>query len=110
MSVEKSEAIYKMSDNIYSDLGFPEPEVYYYKSKLAMNILDIVEDQDISGDQLESLLALSKKSVNDLIHGRFSQFTTEQLLYFLNTLGRDIDIIIKKTDSELVGQISVQVQ
>ena len=87
--------VYHGSDNIFADLGLPNPEERMAKAVLSIQIHDIIKKRHLTQAKAAELLGIDQPKVSALIRGRLSGFSMERLFYFLNALGRDIDIVVK---------------
>jgi len=87
--------VYHGSDNIFADLGLPNPEERMAKVVLSIQIHDIIKKRHLTQAKAAELLGIDQPKVSALIRGRLSGFSMERLFYFLNALGRDIDIVVK---------------
>jgi len=87
--------VYHGSDNIFADLGLPNPEERMAKTILSIQIHDIIKKRHLTQAKAAELLGIDQPKVSALIRGKLSGFSMERLFYFLNALGRDIDIVVK---------------
>jgi predicted XRE-type DNA-binding protein len=87
--------VYHGSDNIFADLGLPNPEERMAKAVLSIQIHDIIKKRHLTQAKAAELLGIDQPKVSALIRGRLSGFSMERLFYFLNALGRDVDIVVK---------------
>ena len=53
------------------------------------------------------LLGLSQPDVSRLLRGSFREYSMERLLRFLTVLGRDVEIVIRRSRSQRGGRLSV---
>ncbi|MEI6209779.1 MAG: helix-turn-helix transcriptional regulator [Desulfuromonadales bacterium] len=83
------------SDNIFADLGLPNPEERMAKAILSIQIHDIIKKRHLTQAKAAELLGIDQPKVSALIRGRLSGFSMERLFHFLNALGRDVDIVVK---------------
>ena len=97
---------YEGSDNVYKDLGFKKPEEWATKARIATRILAIIEERGLTQRQAGELLGIAQGRVSDLRRGQFNKFSVEKLLFFLNALDRDVDIVIRPKEED-VAQIHV---
>jgi len=87
--------VYHGSDNIFADLGLPNPEERMAKAILSIQIHDIIKKRHLTQAKAAELLGIDQPKVSALIRGRLSGFSMERLFYFLNALGSDVDIVVK---------------
>ena len=54
------------------------------------------------------LLGVDQPKISNIMNGRFSGFSLERLIHFLNVLGREVQIIVKqKPRSQAMGKLKV---
>jgi predicted XRE-type DNA-binding protein len=97
--MKKATLDYEMgSDNVFADLGLPEPEECLVKAKLAMLIGNIIQQKGLTQAQAARLLNSTQPKICDLLNGRLGNFGMQRLLRFLLALDRDIQIVISPRD------------
>jgi predicted XRE-type DNA-binding protein len=84
--------ITKSSGNVFADLDLPDAEERLVKSTLAIEIDRILTQRKLTQRAAAALLGIDQPKVSQLIRGRLDGYSTERLMGFLTTLGRDIDI------------------
>lgn len=72
--------------NIFEDLGLDQPEELLIRSKLLMQVGDLIEKSEPSQLEVAKKLGITQPKVSMLINGRFSAFTKESLLHYVSTL------------------------
>jgi predicted XRE-type DNA-binding protein len=82
------------SDNVFADLGIPEPEEAMAKAKLAMKIYETIKTKKLNQAKAAKVLKISQPKVSLLLRGYLTDFSLERLLRFLNDLGQDVYISI----------------
>lgn len=95
------------SDNIFADLGHPEPEVHLLKAELVIRIDRIIRRRKLKQVEAAKLLGLSQPDVSRLLRGDFRDYSVERLLRLLTALGRDVEIIIREPRSKRQGRLSI---
>jgi predicted XRE-type DNA-binding protein len=86
----------KGSGNVFADLGLPDSEELLAKARLASAISDIVTGRHLTQTEAAVLLGTSQPKVSNLMNGRLDGFSLERLARFLNTLDRDVEIVVKR--------------
>lgn len=81
--------------NIFADLDDPEADQTLVRAQLLSRIIEIISDRNLTEDQTAITLQLSKPETSALINGKLSQFSLEKLFQILNSLDKDIEIILK---------------
>lgn len=95
-SSAKEELDYEIgSENVFADLGFENPEEELFKADLVAEISNIIKKKRLTQKQAAKILGVDQPRISSLIRGRLSLFSVEMLLHFLNTLGQDIQVIVK---------------
>jgi predicted XRE-type DNA-binding protein len=88
-------AIEASSGNVYSDLGYAEPEAMLVKARLVTQIAEIIRRRGLTQQEAASLLGLTQPKISGVLKGRFRGISEERLLQCLTRLGRDVQIVIK---------------
>ncbi len=83
------------SGNVFADLGLPKPGEALLKAQLASGILDLITGRKLTQKKAAALLGIDQPKVSALLRGDLAGFSIERLLRFLNTLGQDVDIVIR---------------
>ena len=102
-----STSVVPSSSNVFADLGLPEAEEKQTKVKLAVAINQIIEGMGLSQTGAAERLHLNQPKISALANYRLSGFSVERLIHFLNALGRDVDIVIRKPRTGRTGKVQV---
>jgi len=87
---------YKISSgNVFADLGVDAPEEALAKAELTAKISQIITAKGLTQIAAAKLLGIDQPKVSALLRGKLTGFSTERLIRFLNTLGRDVEIVVK---------------
>lgn len=89
-------SVTESSGNVFGDLGLPGAEQALAKAELARKICEIITQRGLTQAQAATGLGIDQPKISALMRGRLSGFSTDRLLRFLNALGRDVEIVIKK--------------
>jgi predicted XRE-type DNA-binding protein len=96
------------SGNVFADLELPNPEEMLTKAELARQISQIIMKRHLTQVEAAELLGIDQPKVSALIRGKLSGFSTERLFRFLNALGHDVEIVVKrKSKSRKEARITV---
>ena len=87
------------SGNVFADLGFENPEEMLLKAELVRQISVAIKEKGLNQYQAAEVLGIDQPKVSALVRGRFSGYSIERLLKYLNALGRDVEIVIKSSPS-----------
>jgi predicted XRE-type DNA-binding protein len=107
-STPEPEPVYASSGNVFDDLGFPDAQDMLLKAELARRIASILRHRHLTQQEAADVLGIDQPKVSALLRGRLAGFSTERLLRFLLTLGRDVTIVVKKKPTTR-AQASLQV-
>jgi len=87
--------VYHSCGNVFADMGLPDAEEMLVKAQLSIQIHGIIKKRHLTQAKAADLLGIDQPKISALLRGRLSGFSMERLFYFLNVLGRDVDIIVK---------------
>ena len=85
------------SANIFADLELPNPEERLAKADLAIRIAGILHARRLTQASAARVLKIDQPKISRLLRGQLSGFSNEQLMKFLTLLGRDVEIVIRRT-------------
>ena len=97
------------SGNVFADLGCKQPEELKLKAKIVSSINSIVKHRGITQAQAAKVLGITQPQVSDLKRGNLKHFSVERLFDLLNSLGRDVEIVIKKKNPRTKREPHIQV-
>jgi len=83
------------SGNVFADLGLDNSDELLVKAELAYKISSIIASLGITQIESAKLLGIDQPKMSALINGKLSGFSTVRLFRFLNSLGRDVEIVVK---------------
>jgi predicted XRE-type DNA-binding protein len=95
------------SGNAFADLGLSGAEEKKTKVRLAVAINQIVEQSRLSQAAAGRQLRINQPKVSALANYRLEGFSVERLMNFLNALGRDVEIVIRRPRSRRAPGIHV---
>ncbi len=84
------------SGNVFEDLGLPDSDELLAKAELARRISEIVRGRRLTQQQAARVLGTTQPNVSNLINGRLTGLSLERLVRYLNALGRDVEIVVKR--------------
>jgi len=110
--VGKKEAIKatESSGNVFADLGLDNPEELKTKAKIAAAVNSIIKHRHLKQSEASRILGITQPQVSDLNRGKLNHFSVERLFEFLNSLDRDIEIVIKKKRSNVQRNARIEVR
>jgi len=95
------------SGNVFADLGVSDAGEKQTKVRLAVAINHILEKAHVSQVKAGQLLGINQPKISALSNYRLDGFSVERLMNFLNSLGRDVEIVIRKRRSGRSARIHV---
>ena len=102
----KDTKVERGSDNVFTDLGQPDPDAHLLKAELVTRIDEIIRRRGLKQVEAAKLLGLSQPDVSRLLRGSFREYSIERLLRLLTALGRDVQIVIRQSQSQREGRPS----
>jgi len=88
--------VHSGTDNVFADIGLPNPEEHLAKAQLAWRITDTIRGRGLTQVRAARILKIDQPKISRLLRGQLSGFSTERLLHFLTLLGSDIEIVVKR--------------
>jgi predicted XRE-type DNA-binding protein len=101
------DAIVRSSGNVFADLGLKNPGEKQTKVRLAVAINRILEKAHVSQMRAAKLLGINQPKISALANYRLDGFSVERLMNFLTALGRDVEIVIRRSRSRRAARIHV---
>ena len=95
------------SGNVFADLGLPDADAHLLKAGLVARIDSIIRRRGLTQTAAARQLGLSQPDVSRLLRGDFREYSLERLLRLLTTLGRDVDIVIRRPRSADGGRLRI---
>lgn len=86
----------RSTGNVFEDLGIENPEEELTKAKLVWEIEQIIKKKKMTQATAAKVMGISQPKVSALIRRKLDGFSVERLIHFLNTLGQDVDIVVKQ--------------
>ncbi len=94
--------IEKGSGNIFSDLGFSDEEakVELLKAQLGAEIFHILDCRGLTQTKAAEILRVKQPEISRLKNGKFSYYSVERLMRFLERLNCEVSIHIAHPENE----------
>lgn len=108
MSKKDDVRIERGSGNVFADLGRPDAETHLLKAELVTRIDQIIRERRLTQARAAELLGISQPDVSRLLRGNFRDYSVERLLRLMTILGRDVEIVIRKSRSRRPGRLSIE--
>lgn len=96
----------KRKQNVFADLGLPNPEQELLKAQLTLQIYRIVKARGLTQAQAGTVLGIKQPHVSALMRNRAGSFSVGRLFEFLTVLGQDVRITVKPA-KRAVGEMEV---
>ena len=94
--MRKKIAVTRGSTNVFADLGYANSEEMLAKAQLVSRISDLIKQRRLTQSDAATLLEIDQPNVSRLLRGQLGGFSYERLLKFLNALGCDAEIVVKR--------------
>ena len=82
--------------NPFADIGVENPEEELIKAKLVLEIEQSIKRKNLTQAAAAKVMGINQPKVSALLHRKLDGFSVECLIRFLNTLGQDIDIVVRQ--------------
>jgi len=99
--------IEKSSGNVYADIGSRDAREMLVKADLAAKIGEIIRRRRLTQQQAAEILGMSQSKVSNMLRGKFRGISEARMLECLNLLGRDVQIIVRKSSGRGAGHTKV---
>ena len=102
-------SITESSGNIFKDLGFAheEAEGELLKAQLGAEIFSILHSRNLTQTEAARILGVKQPEISRLKKGKFSYYSVERLLRFLERLNCEVSIHIVRPESEEAERVIV---
>lgn len=95
------------SGNVFADLQLAAADEKQTKVRLAVKINQIIERARLSQAAAANALKINQPKISALANYRLDGFSVERLMNFLNALGQDVEIVIRKAPGKRIPKIRV---
>jgi len=108
MAKTRNSRVTPSSGNVFSDLGLPRAEERQTQVRLAVAINEVIKERRLTQAEAARMLDVNQPKVSALANYQLEGFSVDRLLRFLNALGRDVEIVVRrKPNSSRTGRILV---
>lgn len=83
------------SENVFADLGLPNPEQELLKARLTLQIHVILKDNGMTQAEIGKVLGIQQPQVSLLMRNRAGNFSVGRLMEFLTALRHDVEITVR---------------
>ena len=77
------------------------------KSNLVIEIGKAIKKKKLTQIQAAEKIGISQSKLSELLNGHFRGYSVERLIYFLNELGQDVDIVVKSKPRNRKARVNV---
>ena len=82
------------SSNIFADLGLDNADELYTRACLGIQVMKIIKERGYSQKEAAEFLGLKQPEISAIMRAKFSRFSQERLIGFLNKLNQKVTIQI----------------
>ncbi len=100
-------AFERSSGNVFADLGLPDAEENKTKLVLAMRLNERIQAMGMKQAEVAKRLGIAQPNVSALTNYRLDNFSSEKLMEFFNSLGYDVDVLIRPAMPKRRGAMQV---
>lgn len=83
-------------ENVWADLGEPDATELFARAQVMHQLTAILRERGLTQVQAAELLGTTQPVVSDLMRGKLSKFSIERLFGYLEALGYDVEIVVRK--------------
>jgi predicted XRE-type DNA-binding protein len=95
------------TDDVLSDLGFPDAEELAAKAVLAKKINDILDARGLTQVPAAVLLGMSQPKVSAIRNYKLRGISLERLMQALTALGQRVEIVVRPSNDKAAARIDV---
>ena len=96
MSNEHHSEIEIGSDNIFADLGLDDADELYTRACLGVQVMKILKERQYGQKEAAEVLGVKQPEISALMRAKFSRFSQERLIGFLNKLDQKVMIQVSR--------------
>ena len=105
--MKREMVVVESSGNVFADLGFPDADERLAKADLAIEIGRVITERGLTQADAAELMGVDQPKVSALVRGRLDGFSMARLYRYLNSLGRDVEIVVRPTPNDRRATLSV---
>lgn len=91
-------------DNLFAELGLPDPEERLLKATLVSRVRAVIADRRMTQKEAGLVMDLPQPKVSELVSGGAMGFSAERLLHLLNKLGVSVSIAFHEEPAYAAGE------
>ena len=82
------------SDNVFKDMGHPNPEALQLKTILAAKIIGVLDDRNLTVRKAEEITGVAASDFSRIRNAKLSRFTIDRMMMILGKLDQDVEVIV----------------
>ena len=82
--------------NVFADLGLDYAEELYTRAALGIQVMKILMQRGYTQKEASDILVLKQPEVSAIMRAKFSRFSQERLIGFLNKLNQKVTIQVSR--------------
>lgn len=82
------------SGNVFADFGDPDAEILQLKSKLAAEIIGVLDNRGLTVRKAKELTGFAAADFSRIRNARLDRFTIDRLMAILNKLDQKVEISV----------------
>lgn len=96
------------SGNVFADLGLDDADELYTRAALGVQVMHILNARSYSQKEAANVLGIKQPEVSAIMRAKFSKFSQERLIGFLNKLNQKVTIqVSRRRKGEPYQQVTV---
>ena len=96
METKPDEVVFERSSgNVFADLGLPDAGENKTKLVLALRLNERIKALGLKQAEVAKRLGIAQPNVSALTNYRLDNFSSEKLMEFFNSLGYDMDVLLR---------------
>ena len=108
METKLNEVVFERSSgNVFADLCLPDAEENKTKLVLALRLNERIKALGLKQADIAKRLGIAQPNVSALTNYRLDNFSSEKLMEFFNSLGYDVDVLIRPAMPKRRGAMQV---
>jgi predicted XRE-type DNA-binding protein len=97
------------TDNVLTDLGFPDAEELTAKGMLAKKLNDVIDRRHLTQSDAAEFLGMPQAKVSAIRNYKLRGIPLERLMRSLTALGQHVDIVVSPVTEDAPPRIDVAV-
>ena len=84
------------SGNVFADLGLDKADELYTRAALGVQVIKILNERGLTQKDAAEILDIKQPEVSAIMRAKFSKFSQERLIGFLNKLNQKVMIQVSR--------------